>query len=452
MTDTVWRRGVADWVGGMKPKKSEMWEAPFVVLIVGSIAFTVWFVAAKGYLPQPFFYGSQSMFTDWTASVYYSVNPGAYTSFYSVYPPLSFDFLRVFSINSCYRYDDIFASRECDWLSSVTLLSFYLVTIPIVYVSLLKVNARTAIMRTVAICLGLPIVYALERGNLIGPCFVFFVLGEGRFFKSARLKWVALATSINFKPYLILALAGPLLRRRWRWLEGCAVAGLSVYLVTYAMEGAGDPITVLTNIGLFATSDPRGIFERSTYASSFIPLIDLLKSTFPVMYFVGSRPMELLDWLLPLLINIGRLGVVACFAGALVKPKVVSTSRLSALGIAYVITTQDPGGYAVLFLLFLVFLERGDRFFTVAALVCAYLLSITLDYIVVKFSHEIINSYLTNRVVGYDLGVTVGMLTRPALILLLEYFLVAASLMDFHRAFAVGARPSRQFIGATVDA
>ena len=426
----------------MRLTKAELFEFPFVVLVVSGIVYTVWFLVAKGYLPQPFFYGSQSLFTDWTASVYYAVNPGAYTAFYSVYPPLSFDFLRLFSIHSCYRYDDIFASRECDWLSTVTLLSFYAITFPIVYFSYRVTDKRTAVMRTVAICLGLPIVYALERGNLIGPCFVAFALGEGRLLKSARWKWVSLATAINFKPYLILSLAGPLLRRRWRWLEGCAVAGLAVYLVTYAFEGAGDPFTVLTNIGLFATSDPRGIFERSTYASSFIPLIDLLKSTFPVMFFVGSRPMEVLDWLLPLLINIGRLLVIASFTGSLIKPKAIPTHRLAALGIAYVITTQDPGGYAVLFLLFLVFMERWKGLFTITALVCAYSLSITADYIVVKFTHEIINSYLTNRVVGYDLGVTVGMLARPSLILLLEYALAAASLTDLHRAFrARSVRP-----------
>ena len=418
----------------MVVKRAEVAELFFVTLVVGGIGYTAWFLLTAGYLPRPFFYGSQSFFTDWTAPVYYSVNPGAYTQFYSVYPPLSFDFLRIFSINRCYRYDDIFASRECDWLSTVTLLSAYLITIPIIFYFYKIADKRTAVMRTIAICMGLPIVYALERGNLIGPCFVFFVLGQGRLLKSARWKWLALATSINFKPYLILALAGPFLRRRWRFLEGCAVAGLAVYLVTYALEGAGDPLTVLTNIGLFATSDPRGIFERSTYASSFIPLIDLLKSAFPVMYFVGSHPMELLDWLLPLLINIGRLGVIASFLCAMVRPGIITTHRLSALGIAYVITTQDPGGYAVIFLLFLVFLERWRGFFPIMALVCAYLLSITADYIVVKFSHEIINSYLTNRVVGYDLGATVGMFARPTLILFLEYALVGACLVDFYKS------------------
>jgi len=405
-----------------------------VVVVVGGVIYTAIFLRGEGYLPQPYFYGSQSLFTDWTASVYYSVNPGAYTAFYSVYPPLSFDFLRIFSINSCYRYD-IFSARECDWLAPVTLIGFYLITIPLVFASYRLVDRRTAWMRTTAICLGLPILAALERGNLIGPCFTFFVLGQGRILKSARWRWLCLAMSINFKPYLILTIFGPVLRRRWRWFEGCAIAGLLVYLVTYAMEGAGDPLTVLTNISLFATSDARGIFERSIYASSYLPVLDLLPSNFPLMRFIGSTPIEVLERVLPLMINAGKVGILICFAGVLARPAAVPLSRLAALGLAWVLTSQDPGGYAVLFLLFLVFMEPWRGVARITALVLAYLLSISVDFIVVKFAHEIITSYLTNRTVGYDLGATVGMVVRPALILLLEYALIVASLIDIGRAW-----------------
>ena len=417
-------------------------ETGFVILVVASVLHTALFLFATGYLPQPYFYGSQSFFTDWSASAYYAINPGAYTAFYSVYPPLSFVFLRLTSLHACYRLADIFASRECDWLSQAVMAAFYFVTIPLVFKAYWVLNRRTAWMRTVAICLGLPILYAIERGNLIVPCFTFYVLGHGRILKSARLRWLGLAISINFKPYLILTLFGPLLRRRWRWFEGCAVAGLLVYLVTYALEGAGDPITVLTNIGLFATSDARGIFERATYASSYVPVMDLLPSNFPLMYFTGSRPIEILEKLLPAMIDAGKLGILACFAGTLFRPAVVPVSRLAALGLCWVLTAQDPGGYAVLFLLFLVFMEPWRGVGRIMALVIAYLLSLSADIVVVKFAHEIISSGLTKQVAGYDLGATVGMLARPALVLLLEYALIVTSLVDVFRAWRATAPPT----------
>ena len=372
-------------------------ELMFVVVVVASVIYTFVFLFWKGYLPHPFFYGSQSFFTDWTASAYYAVNPGAYTAFYSVYPPLSFVFTtpNIPSLHSCYRFD-IFLSRSCDWLSLVAVAGFYFATIPVVYKSYQIIDRRTAWMRTVGICLGLPILYAIERGNLIVPTFFFFRASfPAGSCDPPSYSWLCLAISINFKPYLITTIFGYLLRRRWRWFEGVAVAGLLVYLVTYMLEGEGDPITVLTNISLFATSDPRGIFERATYASSYLPVIDLLPSNFPLMHFIGSQPIEILEKLLPAMVNLGKLGILATYAGALWRPTAVPGFRLAALGLCWVLTVQDPGGYAVVFLLFLVFMEPWRGVGLVIALACGYILSISADYTVVRFANELISSYLT---------------------------------------------------------
>lgn len=419
-------------------------ELMFVVLVIASVIYTFVFLFWKGYLPHPYFYGSQSFFTDWTASAYYAVNPGAYTAFYSVYPPLSFVFLRIFSLHTCYRYD-IFLSRSCDWLSLVAMAGFYFATIPVVYKSYQIVDRQTAWMRTAGICLGLPILYAIERGNLIVPTFFFFALGHGRVLRSARLRWLCLAISINFKPYLITTIFGHLVKRRWRWFEGVAITGLLVYLVTFMLEGDGDPITVLTNISQFATSDPRGIFERATYASSYLPVRDLLPSHFPLMHFIGSQPIEILEWLLPLMINLGKLGVLATYVGALWRPKAVPVFRLAALGLCWVLTVQDPGGYAVVFLLFLVFMEPWRGVGCIIAIVCGYILSISWDYTVVLFAKEFIESYLTNQVVIFDLGATVGMMTRPALVIFIEYALIGTSLVSIFRA--TPSRPSGRVAG-----
>jgi hypothetical protein len=411
------------------------WEGFFLLLLIAGFINTTWFLFNQGYLPQPYFYGSQSLFTDWTVSAYYSVNKGAYSVFQSVYPPLSFVFLRLFSVHSCYKaYDDIFASRECDWMAPAMLSLFFILNIYLVYKSYLINDRRTAWMRTIAICFGLPSLYAFERGNLIIPTFTFFILGQSRVLKSAWLKWLSTAIAINFKPYLILSIAGHVFRRRWRWFEGCAIFGLVVYLLTYALNGDGDPIQVLTNISAFSTTDPKGIFQRAIYASGYRPIVDLLHSSFPLMHFMGSRPIEIMERVLPLAINIGQLGIIVCFAGTMLKPGVVPVTRLAALGIAWILTTQDPGGYAVLFFFYLVFMERWRGPFMITALVITYISSISYDYIFLKISHEIILSRLTNRAVGYDLGVNVGELARPALTIIVEYALVAASLIDIARA------------------
>ena len=419
------------------PRAALLWEAFFVLLIVLGVIHTAWFLIVQGYLPQPYFYGSQSLFTDWTVSAYFAVNKGAYTAFQSVYPPLSFVFLKIFSIGRCYKaYDDIFASRECDWMAPLVLGAFFVLNIYLVYKSYRINDPPTAWMRTIAICFGLPCFYALERGNLILPTFTFFILGQSRLLKSAWMKWLSMAIAINFKPYLILAIVGHIFRRQWRWFEGCAIFGLIVYLVTYALNRDGDPIQLLSNISAFSTTDPQGIFQRAIYASGYRPIVDLLHSSFPLMHFMGSRPIEIMERALPLAINVGKLGIIVCFAGTILRPGVVPVTRLAALGIAWVLTAEDPGGYAVLFFFYLVLMERWRGVLMITALVITYISSISYDYIVLRISHEIILSRLTNRAAGYDLGVNVGELARPALTIIIEYALVVKSLVDIGRALA----------------
>jgi hypothetical protein len=406
-------------------------ELALLLLVFSSLAYTAIFTGTHGYLPQPYYYGGQSLFTDWTVSAYFADNTGGtYTAFASVYPPLSFIFLKLFSVHSCYNHDDILSARDCDWMVPITLCAFFLVNIAIAYRAYAIRDNRTALIRTAAICLGLPSVYALERGNLIIPCFTVFMLGNSRVLRSARLKWICGALAINFKPYLILGLAGPLVRRRWRWVEGAGLAGLLVYLMTFAIYGDGNPFQVVGNIMAFATTDAHGLFERAIYASSYNPIVDLIHSNFPLMRFLGSRPVELLEWLLPLITNVGKLGTLTAFLVALMRPGVVPVPRLTALAIGWVLMSQDPGGYAELFYFFLVFMESWRGLFLIIGLVTTYVLSLSSDVILIKVAHEFITSYLTNQRTGYDLGVTLGELIRPALVILVQYSLVGASLAD----------------------
>lgn len=416
-------------------------ELCLLALMLASLVYTAVFTRLHGYLPQPYYYGGQSLFTDWTVSAYFADNPGGtYSAFASVYPPLSFIFLRIFSIHACYNHDDILSARDCDWMVPVTLCAFFLLNVVIAYRAYTIRDDRTAIIRTIAICFGLPSVYALERGNLIIPCFTFFMLGNSHVLRSARLKWICGALAINFKPYLILGLAGPLIRRRWRWVEGAGLTGLLVYLVTFAIYGDGDPFQVVGNIMAFATTDAHGLFERAIYASSYNPIVDLINSNFPLMMFLGSRPVEILGWLLPLIANIGKVGTLVAFLIAVPRPGVVPVYRLVALGIGWVLMSQDPGGYAELFYFFLVFMERWRGWFLGIALFVTYLLSFSADFIVIKVAHEFITSYVTNQRSGYDLGVTLGELIRPALVIMVQYALVGASLADVLRAQGA-ARP-----------
>ena len=127
-------------------------------------------------------------------------------------------------------------ARECDFAGVWTLLAFFALNFPIVYLTYRHNPDRaSAGFRTLALCAGLPMLYALERGNLIIPCFTFFALGYGKVLRSAKLRWIAVAFTVNFKPYLVLTLLPQLFRRRWtrrreveyRRRSGCRGCGRS---------------------------------------------------------------------------------------------------------------------------------------------------------------------------------------------------------------------------------
>ncbi|MEO8927291.1 MAG: hypothetical protein ABI306_09020 [Caulobacteraceae bacterium] len=287
---------------------------------------------------------------------------------------------------------------------------------------------------------GLPMLFALDRGNLIVPCFAFFTLAHSGILRSARLRWIALALTINFKPYLILTILPNVIRRRWRAFEGCVVAGILIYLLTYSLLGEGTPFDMLSNMLNYTVKDMASYVENAFYGASYSSIVGMLRSEFPMIATIGSRPVELLTFIFPIFILIGQIGVALCFAGAALRPGTVPMRRLTALGVIVVMSSVEVGGYAEVFFLFLVFFERWKGAGSIMALVAGYLLCISVDMPVVHVAREVRDSYLTNRTVGYDVGVYAGELIRPGLILLIEYGLVAASLMDVARVWRTNRR------------
>ena len=395
------------------------------------------FYVATGYLPAPFIHDRYDTYMDWYNTVYWAHNPGAYDEWLSVYPPFSFEFLKILSIPRCYEIDPLIG-RDCDPIGLCAIFGFFLANMIVVYLAYRDMELIPRLSRWLALCIGMPMLFALERGNLLIPCFTFFVLGNSKILKSAFAKWLCVAVTINFKPYLILTILGRLLQGRWRWVEGCALVTIFVYLLSYILEGAGDPITLVRNILLFGQSDVSVSLNNIFYASSFSSIIRLLKSDLPIMAFVSSKPLEFAQAAMPMLILLGQLGILSCLAGAIWFWRTLSMQRLGGLAMTLFLITTNPGGYVEIFLIYVVFLEKLRGAGLIIALVSAYLLCIPWDYSLFKIAHQIEDSYLSNRTVGYDLSVTVGTLVRPALVLAVGLGLVWASLGDMYRALRSG--------------
>ncbi|MEO8812697.1 MAG: hypothetical protein ABI376_07280, partial [Caulobacteraceae bacterium] len=414
------------------------------VAVLAAFALVAWRFARDGYLPQPFHYDVAGSLMDLYNTAYWANRAGAYEVWHAIYPPLSFVFLRLASIHACYGADGV-AGRHCDWLARWVLVAFFAVNGPLVFEAYRRVDPRTALPRAVATSLGLPMLYGLDRGNLLIPCFTFFVLGQGGLLRSRPLRWLSLAVSLNFKPYLLMIIVPYFVRRQWRWLAGLGVAGLAVYLVSFALEGSGTPGQIFEDIRLYLSGLSGTHWANIYYATSFWPLAHLMTSG--ASFSAAMSPGAVSAWgaALRLAMRAAQAGCLVCLIAGCLNPSRVNVNRFGALAAAFLLTTVTAGssGYAQIFLFFLVFLEPWRGFTRITILICVYLLCIPADLALWPVIQPPAHSWLGARDVIPDFGVSLGQLLRPAVLLIVQFGLIALNLQD-----SLGARGGLPATGA----
>lgn len=357
---------------------------------------------------------------DYYNTAYWANRPGAYSLWHSVYPPLSFVFLRLWTAPACY-VASAYLARECDLRAITPIFFFYIVNVGLVFFSLRKANPRSAIWRTIALCAGLPMLYGLELGNLIIPCFTAFVLAEGHLIRSRALRRVFLAAAINFKPYLLIIVLPQLVRRRWAWLVGVGAAGLLIYTISYAFEGAGSPIDIAQDLLIYSHGEPN-LFAQNNHLAE-----------------ISSKGLGLWNDVFPGLFRLGEIGVVACYVGALLVPRSMRLGRMSILTLTLIsgegmLHTQGyTGDYTEIFFLFLIFMGRWRGPVGLTILAAAYILCCALDFDLASAAHKVAASFLSGRTVVAEFTVSISQFVRPTLLLTIQYGLVLLFAKDFQR-------------------
>ena len=410
MKPNVVRHGLAVWM-----------EWVFGFLIIAAIVGLVVDVMVDGYLPDPFLNSKSETFTDWYNPAYWTHNQGTYSAWSSIYPPFSFVFIRLFSNPACYYYG-VDAARGCDPAGIVVVSVLTIVNFVLAWLTFHKVDRATAFPRALAVGLGFPALYAWERGNLLVPCFTAFILAYGSLLKSARLRTLCAVISLNFKPYLILALTGRIVKREWIWLEWCALWFVAVYAASYAIFGAGDPLTIVQNTLGFEHSPSVDLIS---FATTYNALLTILKLPLPLTDILGSSPIEIAESVLPILMYAGLAGALPCLAYAMVRPNICTRSQASALMLLlFMSVSTSAGGYALHFALFFILFETWRGPLRIVVMASTYLWCIPFDYPIFYIMHEYGFSFLGQRNVQYDLALTFGELLRPGLLLVIEYGLV----------------------------
>lgn len=415
-----------------RPRSRWLWlEYAFAIGVLALIAKAMASVLIDGYLPQPFFYEPSDTYMDWFNSAYWARDPNVYDSWRTIYPPLSFVVLRLLGKGSCYAGAEGLTSRDCDWVGLVVLHAIFVLNIVLVALTFRKIDTRTAIPRAIALSSGLPMLYALERGNILLLCFTAVLLAFGPLLKSARLRWLFAGIAVNFKIYLIATIAVQLLRRRWLWCEGAIIATLLVYLLSYGLLGAGTPSEIMRNISDYSSGYIAAQVLDVWYSLTYQPLISLLQGeVFPVTGIVGSRLAEIGLIVLPLLVRVGQASILAAAVATWLRPEVVPPYRVAFLGTALAAISSEAGGYTQMMVMLFVFMEPWRGRARPIALIACYILCLPGEIITGSVPPLIRESYLGGRQVEMQFGVGLGMFLRPGLVILVAVSLSMATIHD----------------------
>lgn len=419
-------------------------EAALAGLVLVAVLYSAVHLARLGFLPSPFFYEPMDTFADWFNTAFWARQAGAYDTWGAVYPPLSFIILRLTTLDYCYPevrqfegspgYD----ARSCDWLGMVVMLVIFALNVLLTWKTFRKLDRSTAPMRTIGVAFGMPMLMALERGNLLILAYTFVLLAFGPLIASARLRWLFVALAINLKVYLVGAVAALLLKRRWLWVEAALIATVLTYLLTLAVFGDGTPMQMFENIRVFSENKAAQILDGWS-AFTYIPLASVVNlGTFPLSGIIGSRWVEVLDILLPLL-RLVTMGLIALAAFAIwLKPGYYAPNRAVLLGIMMALSASESGIYTLVFIFLFVMMEPWRGFARKWAIIMCYVLAMPFDVAIDRLPEMVTYFYFTGAEGIMPREIVLGPFVRPLMIMTVIWAISFTTIAEALRS-AVGS-------------
>lgn len=405
-------------------------------LILLSIGHTLMFLFENMYLPPPYFYEPTDTFADWFNTAYWARHPdGAFDTWTTLYPPLSFVLLRLLSFDSCYPrirafdYSPGLAVRDCDWLGLLSIFAFWLLAVVIFYSAMRKIDRARAIPRTICFGLGWSMLDGVERGNLILMAIPFFLLATFPIFKSAKLRWLCAGFAINLKIYLIAPFLAQLILRRWRWVEGVLIAVIAVYGISYAIFGAGTPAQIIRNVTAWNDLEivnPLDFWFATTY-QYLGALMSERNLIFPTLYVLGSQTIELIPILIAVVLRITQVALLAAMIAAWLRPEAVTRYRIYFLGLLFALITSEGGGYTPALWTALLMTEKWEKVGPRFAIICTYLMGLSYDVTLSRIATIENESYIFDRNIFVDANLTLVPLIKPLVIQLIAIAMAATT-------------------------
>lgn len=181
-----------------------IYTALFFELI--NVLFYLYILKVDGYLPSPFVTDKNDTLMDFYNPLFWVINDGFYSTFNSVYPPINYFLLKIFSFGiPVGEVNNPFQLRQLYPWQGIILTVFYIVIVGLCVLmgAWQKVKINKFLIFG-ASALSVPVLFGLERGNLIFIALLF--LGLYLHTSNPWAKCFYFGLLVNIKPYFIILL------------------------------------------------------------------------------------------------------------------------------------------------------------------------------------------------------------------------------------------------------
>jgi hypothetical protein len=275
--------------------------AAVVALNVAGVCYYAYFLSDNGYLPSPFIFDKSDTFMDLFHPMYWAYDDGRYTEWGSVYPPLSFLVLRFANfVFAGAGQGDSFLMRDNSPMVIAGFCLTYLL-LPIVLLATRhwqRFSTYERILLYLVLIFSTPMLFALERGNMIILCPILLALALSRI-GLARGLYVALL--INIKPYFGLLMIYYIARRNWRGLAVCSALSALIFLISGLLLDSNFLVFFLNLLNFSqeeALFSPREVMAMPSSVSAFSYVLKHPEGALYAAQYLGQENIPLIAYLL----------------------------------------------------------------------------------------------------------------------------------------------------------
>ena len=401
-----------------------------------NVFYYLYYFFGHGYLPSPFVSDKNDTFMDFYNPLFWVIKDGFYTTFNSVYPALNYFFLKIFS--SGVAPDEISSPlqlrNDFPILGIIISLIYILIVWVVVHIGeWRKVDFGNKGLIFLACVLSIPVLFGLERGNLIFLALLFLAL-----YLNASSPWVralCFGCLVNIKPYFAILLVQYL--------------NIHHFNRTNLIRSVLAALVIFFGFGLLAGLDFIDFFKayisfsKSTTLSAegVVALPHSIAALSAIKRLIDFGDGSSYTFWFSLLKAINYIFVLLLAYVTLVK-KVNRTEMLLASMVILTNFSISTGGYILIIYIILIPYLLKNKEYSKLLIFIILIYALPLDWIyVLSIKYTLIESYIGGGLLinSPELFISLGSIVRP----LLNFSLMASVLIFISKKY-----PSKFFINS----